>query len=371
MNGYFDNASTSFPKPDEVGRSILSYLSLGGTYGRSSHQKAFYVSKVIEDTRSLLAKRLGISNPENLIFCSSATEAANTIIQGFRFSAKGKILLDSMSHNAVARPIFRKYQQKGILIQEMPHLSDGFIDIESLSHVNTKNVELIVVNHASNVNGVKQNIQAIKECFGDIPLLVDVSQSIGKDTIDVGLWGADYLIFTGHKGLLGPTGVGGFYAKNTTLIDPFKYGGTGSLSESLEMPNFSPDKFEAGTPNIMGIFGLNGALNSKIEPSHSRSDYEDFLSEVKRLKSCIFFGAVDFANQSELFSLCHQNLSNADFAFRLDREFNVQVRAGLHCSPMAHKVIGTYPYGTVRFAPSLYHRKEDLNRLLAILFSIK
>lgn len=371
MNGYFDNASTSFPKPEDVGRSILSYLSLGGTYGRSSHQKTFYVSKVVEDTRSLLAKQLGIANSENLIFCSSATEAANTIIQGFPFSSKGKILLDSMSHNAIARPIFRKYQQQGILMQEIPHLSDGLIDIESLGRVDTKNVELIVVNHVSNVNGVKQNVQAIKEYFGNIPLLVDVSQSVGKESINASLWNADYLVFTGHKGLLGPTGVGGFYAKNTALIDPFKYGGTGSLSESLAMPNFSPDKFEAGTPNVLGIFGLNGALNSKLEPFHSRSDFEDFLSEIKKLKFYKFFGAIDFANQSELFSLCHQNISNDDFAFRLDREFNVQVRTGLHCSPMAHKAIGTYPHGTVRFAPSIYHRPEDLDRLLAILFSIK
>lgn len=370
MNGYFDNASTSFPKPKEVEESICDYLLNGGTYGRSGHHKSFYVSKVVEHTRNILAQKIGIKRVENLIFCSSATEAANTVISGINFSSKGRVLLDSMSHNAVARPLFKQHNRNGVQIENLPHLADGELDIEQLKKMDITGVELIALNHVSNVNGVKQRIQQIKELFPDIPMLVDVSQSVGKEKIDAETWNVDYLILTAHKGLMGPTGVGGLYLKDPSTIEPLKYGGTGSRSDSLDMPDFTPDRFEAGTPNILGIFGLNGALISSITPSHCQSDFLDFISEIKRLNSYHFWGATRPENQAEVFSLTHRSLGNDIITYRLDTEFDIQVRSGLHCSPLAHQAIGTFPHGTVRFAPSMYHKPEDFEHLLSVLSQI-
>lgn len=370
MNGYFDNASTSFPKPPEVGQWIDRYLKGGGTYGRSGHRKSFEVARVVEDTRDRMAALLGISNAENLVFCSSATEGANTLLQGITLKHK-RVLVDAMSHNAVMRPLFHLRESAGVEYSTIPFHVDGTVDVEGLSKMMNSSIDLVIINHASNVNGIVQDIPSIKKVIGDVPLLLDTSQSAGKVDICADNWGVSYLFFTGHKGLLGPTGVGGFYASNPDLISPFKYGGTGSNSESEQMPSYNPDRFEAGTPNSLGIYGLYGALNASIKALHKPDDFVDFLSAVKALKQYEVYCAGCSAKQTELFSLVHRTKSNDELAFMLDQDFDIQVRSGLHCAPSAHKALGTFPQGTVRFAASPFHSKDDFEYLYRTLESIK
>lgn len=369
MNGYFDNASTSFPKPKEVGEWIAKYLANGGTYGRSGHHKSFEVVKVVENVRNMLSAKLGIEKPENLVFCSSATESVNTILNGFNFKYR-RVLVDSMSHNAVMRFLAHLHDTIGLEYSFLPHFDDGLIDIDGLETIADSCIDLVIVNHASNVNGVIQNVSEIKLAIGNIPLLVDASQTAGKVYINADIWGLDYLFFTAHKGLLGPTGIGGFYMKDPETIQPYKYGGTGSNSVSELMPRFMPDKFEAGTPNSMGLFGLLGALIANVISLHSREDLLFLIERIKQLDNYLVFCAQNPTNQSELFSLTHKIISNDELAFILDIKYNIQVRSGLHCAPLAHKTLKSELQGAVRFSISPYHTKDDFDSLYDVLKSI-
>lgn len=370
MNGYFDNSATSFPKPKEVAEAISSYLQQGGTYGRAAHRKAFEVSKIVEQTRSDVANLFGIKASENLVFCSSATEALSTIVFGFGFKKGDKIAIDSMSHNAAIRPLHRLKELLGIELIVMPHGADGFIETEGLQ-TRLEGVKAIFVNHVSNVNGVIQNIGSIKQCAPNAALIVDASQSAGSIPISQSEMGFDFLAFTGHKSLYGPTGVGGFYAKDMSLISPLKYGGTGSNSESFEMPSFAPDRFEAGTPNIVGIYGLHGAMHSQNTSMHSKADFQELIKAIRELGCYELYAANNFNNQAEIFSIRHETLRNDEVAYRLDSNFNIQVRAGLHCAPMAHQTLGTAPTGTVRISISKYHSADDFSHLVEALSQIK
>ena len=369
MNGYFDNASTSFPKPQEVGEWIDRYLANGGTYGRAGHRKSIEVARVVEETRDLLSSLMGIFKPENLVFCSSATEGSNAVLSGFSFKNK-RVLVDSMSHNAVTRPLYHLKEYIGLEYSIIPHFSDGLIDIDRLKSMVDSTVDMVIVNHVSNVNGIIQNVNEIKNAIGGIPLLLDASQSTGKVQIKTNEWGVDYLFFTAHKGLLGPTGVGAFYASNPTVLSPYKYGGTGSNSESELMPLYNPDKFEAGTPNSLGIFGLYGALVSNLSSLHSQDDFYLLLEKIKQLESYEVYCAQKRENQSELFSLRHRSKSNDELAYILDSKYNIQVRSGLHCAPFAHEVLGTFPNGSVRFSISPFHNKYDFENLYNVLEGI-
>jgi selenocysteine lyase/cysteine desulfurase len=215
----------------------------------------------------------------------------------------------------------------------------------------------------SNVNGMAQRPGEIKNAIGEIPLLIDASQSLGSHPVKVDEWGVDFLAFTGHKSLLGPTGTGGAFMRNPEMIKPLLYGGTGSGSESLSMPSFVPDRFEAGTPNITGIHGLNAALKNRPVAQHSREDFADLLKEVKRNPSYFVRCAKDFEQQGRLFSVVHQSLSCSELALRFYEEFGIESRAGLHCAPMAHRHLGSFPTGDCRFSLSPYHTPEDLNFL--------
>lgn len=366
MNCYFDNASTSFPKPELVTTFISRYLSEGGTYGRSATNKNFEVAKCVEECRDALASILGISFPEKLIFASSATEGANVLLKSFPYRHK-KVLLDSMSHNAVARPLFYLSEKIGLEIEILPALNDGLIDIKTLALIDLSNVDLIIVNHASNVNGIVQDIDSIKKIADKVPVLVDASQSVGSVNINVESSGVDYLFFAGHKGLMGPPGIGCYYARDFDNFEPYKHGGTGSNSENLSMPNFLPDRFEAGTPNLLGIYGLRGAIESKITANHSLNDFHNLLKEIKGMSSFQLYAAECIENQIEVFSLTHKTRPVDELAFKLEKEYGILTRSGIHCAPLAHKRLGTFPNGTVRFSLSKFHTTEDIENLIRVL----
>lgn len=359
LNTYFDNAATSFPKPDAVSSSIEHYLKeLGGPYGRSAYQRAFAVSSVVEQTREAVALRLGVSRAEQIVFTPNATHALNTVLYGLNLHG-AHILISPLEHNAVTRPLLWLCKHRQVSYDILPHASDGLIETSLLANACRATTKLIIVNHHSNVNGLIQPIEHIKQCCGSIPLLVDASQSLGHVPMELERWGVDYCAWTGHKGLLGPTGTGGLYMRTPEAVQELIRGGTGSYSENFAMPHELPDRFEAGTPNLVGLFGLHGALEQVPQPRHSHAELLELISELGALGSLKVYCANDPQRQGELFSVNHAHMDCAALGRVLYERFGIETRTGLHCAPLAHKTLGSLPQGSLRIAPSLYHTRED------------
>jgi cysteine desulfurase family protein len=369
-NGYFDNAATSFPKPKKVGNEILRYLNdIGGPYGRSFYGRAFEVSGVVEDVRFLLSEKFR-TNADNLVFTSNATTAINTVLKGLDLRNK-EVLISPLEHNAVMRPLKILEENCGVNIRILPSFNDGFIDINKIESLLSEKTALVIVNHQSNVNGVVQHITQIKRVIKDIPILVDAAQSAGHVELNIDRDNLDFVAFTGHKGLLGPTGTGGLFIKNPELLCPLIDGGTGSKSESFEMPIFMPDKFEAGTPNIVGIFGMLGALSADVENNHSNGDFCQLINEIRKIEGYSVVCADSLNRQGELFSITSEFTDCSTLGRLLYDKYNIQTRIGLHCAPMAHKFLKTYPHGTLRIAPSVYHTANDFEILVEALKSVR
>lgn len=371
INKYFDNSATSYPKPTQVGEAIVEYLEkVGGNYGRSAHGRSSKASSIVEECRDGIAEIFGIANPENMFFSANNTTTTNAILKGLDLNNK-HVLVSPMEHNAVMRTLSFRQQSENIEVEILPHFSDGFIDIEKVKSVLKPNTALVCINHMSNVNGMVQDLHAIKNEIRDVLLFADVAQSGGKAEVKVSDWGIDFISFTGHKGLFGPTGTGGGYIKNPNLVKTFVHGGTGSKSDSFEMPDFMPDKFEAGTPNLVGIVGLNAAIKNVPEKLHTKQDYYEMFRQIKEIENLKVVCANDEKNQGNTFSFYHEELSSSELSMRLHDDFGIETRAGLHCAPMAHKLLGTFDIGgTCRIAVSDYHTKADFEYLINALKTI-
>lgn len=366
-NYYFDNAATSYPKPTSVAEYMSHHLTLiGGTYGRGAYKRVFIASQEVETTRELLATTLGVSQTEQVLFSTHATSGLNTILFGLALTG-AHVLISPLEHNAVMRPLRELCRRAGVTYDILPHAPDGTITVKAIAACLRSNTKLVIVNHQSNVNGVIQPIAAIKEAINSTPLLVDLAQSLGHTPIKLEEWNVDFAAFTGHKGLLGPTGIGGFYLKWPERVRPLLFGGTGSNSESFDAPNHLPDRFEAGTPNVTGIYGLSGALQNQPEPRHRADDLHNLITAAARLPDITVYCSADAATQGPLFSITHTATDCATLAHKLYTEYNIETRAGLHCAPLAHKTLGTLPGGTVRVSVSPYHTPEDFDYLLCSL----
>lgn len=371
FNGYFDSASTSFPKPKEVGTYITTYLNeCGGTYSRGAYRRAVNSSTLVEECRDLLAEVFSIPTPENIFFTQNATHASNLILRGIKFPHNTKIAISPLEHNAVMRPLYFLNKSVDTDFVILPHFTDGTIDIERLKKTDTKDISLIIVNHISNVNGVIQPIGEIAEFAADrgIKFMVDATQSAGTTKFDTSK--IDYIIFTGHKNLYGPTGIGGAYIKSPESVSPLIYGGTGSNSDSYEMPDITPDRFEAGTPNITSIVGLKGALEHPPLPLHTTADFNNLIDAVSNIKDLKVLCASNRDNQGELFSIVHTLFSPSTLSTLLSEKYEIETRSGLHCTPLAHHTLNTFPHGTTRISTSKYHSPKDFEHLISALSSL-
>jgi len=363
INTYFDNSSTSFPKPPEVAGMISRYLMEGGgTYGRAAYGRVQRATTLVEKCRDILAGLLGVKEPENISFTSNATTGLNAIFSGLNFPKGSAVWVSPMEHNAVMRPLWHLQQTVGITLNTLPYLEDGCIDLEVLEKLPAEKVNWLVINHLSNVNGLIQPMDEISRIAKSKgwKIILDTAQSLGEIPVKASEWDLDFIAFTGHKSLLGPTGTGGFYVRNPALLLPTVFGGTGSLSESYDMPDELPDRFQPGTPNVAGIIGLLAALENKPVPLHSRIDFLDCIQKVEQIPGVILHRASDTNRQGELFSLTHESLSPAELSQRLYDRHGIETRSGLHCAPLAHRTLGTFPAGTVRFSLSPYHNTDDL-----------
>lgn len=367
---YFDNGSTSWPKAPGVAEA-MSELLLNGAFNinRGNYEGAYEVESVVLDTREQLARLFHAKDSRRVVFTPGITWSLNMFIKGFLKSGD-HVIVTGIEHNAVMRPL-KQMENAGVIYDVTRTDTEGMVmpeDIEALIRSDTK---AVIVSHASNVCGT---VMPVKE-IGDICrrrhifFAVDTAQSAGTLDVDMKSCGIDFLAFTGHKGLLGPQGIGGFLISEEldSLMQPFVAGGTGSRSDSLDMPENLPDKYESGTMNLPGIIGLHAALshieNVGVEEIHRKkmelTGY--FLERVKELSDIRIVGKQDTAGRTSVVSLDFEKDDNAVMAFGLASDYGVMTRVGLHCAPLAHKSLHTFPQGTVRFAFSAANTKEEID----------
>lgn len=369
-NRYFDNASTSYPKPPEVAGGMVRFMTeTGGTYARAAYDRAVESSRMLETCRNMLMDKIGAGVDDDLVFTSNATDASNMLLFGLGLH-DCKVLVSPLEHNAVMRPLEWLKRNRGVKWEVLSADTDGRVDCKALGSMDLKGVRLIVVNHQSNVNGVIQPLREIKDIAGNVAVAVDASQSIGYMDIDVRAMGVDFLFFTGHKGLHGPTGTGGLYIRQGMEVAPLRYGGTSALSYSFDMPDTMPDRLEAGTPNMAGIAGLLAALENPVEPQHTKMDFMQMLHAVKDIAGVNVYCACDREYQGALFSFTCEGNTSYNIAEMLFDRYGIECRSGIHCAPLAHSYLKTGENGTVRLSLSPYHTRGDMDYLVNSLREI-
>ncbi len=366
---YLDNGATSFPKPNSVIDTITNYIvNIGGNVNRGSYDSSFDAENIVYETRELLCELFNFSKPENVIFTSNITHSLNLILKGLLKSGD-HIIISSMEHNAVLRPL-NALKNKGIEYSMVPCNSLGELNVDNLPKYIQPNTKALLMTHSSNVCGTIMPYEKIGEFCkkSNIYFIADTAQTAGVVPIDMRKMNIDILCFTGHKSLLGPQGIGGFLINDelAKITNPLIEGGTGSFSEYETQPDYMPDKFEAGTLNIPGIFGLNAALKYLKERGinnirdHEIKLTELFLDNLKIFDEIKILGSLSAENKTAVVSVDFTQEDNGEVAHMLSKDYGISVRCGLHCAPSAHKTLGTFPNGTVRFSFGAFNTEGDV-----------
>lgn len=376
---YLDNGATSFPKAPDVANAISNYITnIGCNINRGAYFDALEAEDTVFETRELLCDLFNFNKCENVIFTPSITYSLNMILKGM-LKNKDHIIISSMEHNAVMRPL-SSLENDGVTFSKVQCNSLGYLKAVDIENAITPNTKAVVITHASNVCG---SILPLKDIGSickkhNLIFIVDSAQSAGTLNIDMMDLNIDVLCFTGHKGLLGPQGIGGFLIKESIvpLVKPIIEGGTGSLSELEVQPTYMPDKFESGTSNIPGIFGLNASLKylNKIGVNYIYEKEleltKTFIEGIKNIDANLLVGSDSTDNRTAVVSLDFKELDNGIICHRLNKEYGISTRSGLHCAPSAHKTLGTFPDGTVRFSFGHFNTVEDIKYTLNAINNI-
>lgn len=376
---YLDNASTSFPKAPTVATAMSDYITNRGiNINRGSYSLAYDVEDIIYTTRQRLNTLFNGHDPSHVIFTQNVTMSLNMVIKGL-LKAGDHVLVSSMEHNAVMRPL-TQLLDKGITFDIISCDKTGSIQLESMDSLIRPNTVAMIINHASNVCGTIQPLESIGSiCKAhNLQFIVDAAQTAGVIPIDVKACHIDALCFTGHKGLLGPQGIGGIILTKEmaqTLI-PLIAGGTGSFSHLETMPTHMPDAFEAGTLNLPGIMGLNEGL-SYIESqgmenihNHELGLTQAFLEGLQSIDGINIVGKQNIQTRTAVVSITIDGMDPANIAYKLESTYHIMTRVGLHCAPRAHQTLGTYPEGTVRFSFGYANTHKDVKSALSALHRI-
>ena len=371
---YLDQASTSFPKAPGVAQAMMDYLTMNGVnVNRGCYSSAYSAEEVIYETRQLLAELFHFSKCKNVIFTPNVTTSLNFILKGF-LKPGDHILVSAMEHNAVMRPVVQ-LASSGISFDRIPCRTDGSMILEKVEELIRPETKAIVTLHASNVCGTRMPLDALGEICQrhQLYFVVDSAQTAGIVPINMDKMQLDALAFTGHKGLRGPQGTGGFLVSQELAeqMEPLISGGPGSVSHTEEIPDFMPDRFESGTPNLPGIYGLHEALlylkthslQAINEKELSLTGY--FLEQLQALddtgRHIRIIGKKDLTDRNAVVSIQTPEIDMSQVAWQLDNEYGVMTRVGLHCAPNAHKTLGTYPAGTIRFSFGPENTKNELD----------
>ena len=376
---YLDNASTSFPKAPTVATAMSDYITNRGiNINRGSYALAYDVEDIIYTTRQRLNTLFNGHDPSHVIFTQNVTMSLNIVIKGL-LKAGDHVLVSSMEHNAVMRPL-TQLLDKDITFDTIPCDSTGSIQMESIEPLIRPNTVALIINHASNVCGTIQPLESIGPiCKAhNLQFIVDAAQTAGVIPIDVKACHIDALCFTGHKGLLGPQGIGGIILTKEmaqTLV-PLIAGGTGSFSHLETMPTHMPDAFEAGTLNLPGIIGLNEGLDY-IESqgmenihNHELALTQAFLEGLQSIDGINIVGKQNIQDRTAVVSITIDGMDPASIAYELESNYHIMTRVGLHCAPRAHQTLETYPEGTVRFSFGYANTHKDVETALSALHRI-
>lgn len=380
MKIYLDNAATTYPKPEKVYSSILNYMkNVGASPGRGGYENALTGDRMVYKCRQSLINLFNFNKIENVIFTSNITASLNILIKSI-VKDDWHVITSSMDHNSVIRPLVSLEKSNKIELDILNCSEEGLINIEDFKNTIKDNTKLVVLSHASNIVGTIQPLKTIGKICKEkgIYFIIDSAQTAGVLPLDFQNLNCNALAFTGHKALLGPQGIGGFIIddKLNNIATNFIEGGTGSLSESTLQPDFLPDKFESGTMNTPGIAGLLAGIEYINEEGlniiKEREEYlsREFINGLLNIDSIKVYGPLDASLRTATISINSSKIDNSELGFLLDSEFGIMVRTGLHCAPLAHKTIGSFPQGTLRFSFGAFNDIKDINYALYALNSI-
>ena len=374
---YLDNAATSWPKSPVVVDAMKRCLAQGfGNPGRGGHSFSLNSAREVYEARETFSRLFNAPFADRIIFTKNATEAANLVLFG-QLSPGDHVLTSSIEHNAVMRPL-RHLEKKGVEVTTVPADSFGFTDPDDFRKNLRPNSRLIIVNHASNVAGTILPIDQISYIASEakIPLAVDASQTAGVVPIDMVSSRIDYLIFTGHKSLGGPQGVGGVAMSLNADLAPLLFGGTGSASEYEIQPDFYPDKLESGTLNALGIAAFGASLReletiniSNIQ-KHENSLIRQLIDGIKNISGVRYYGPSNEHDRVGVLAFNIEHISCAEVSMLLERRYDILTRSGLHCAPAAHHVFGTYPFGSVRISLSRFTTGPEIEAAITAIETI-
>ena len=366
---YLDNAATSWPKPESVYLAVDQALRKGGSPGRGSHEKARAAAEVLFETREALAEMLGTKNSTQIAFTQNATDSLNTVLFGL-IKPGDIVVTTAVEHNAVVRPLFQ-LQKSGVNLRKVNCSDKGELDWKALQAA-LQGANWLVLTHASNVSGVVFPICEIAQMAKKLGVkcIIDACQTTGVESIEVEAGGFAAVAFSGHKGLLGPQGIGGLYLAEGICCRPLRYGGTGSLSESEEQPDFMPDLLESGTPNVPAIAGLLAGLREiKARGRDNIRRHELHLAQMlwqglERFPGIRLLGSDFKQERTAVVSCVIGGADSGEIGLRLETDANIACRAGLHCAPWAHHTLGSLKSGAVRFSPGFYNTETEIEEVL-------
>lgn len=376
---YLDNGSTSYPKAPGVSQAVCSYIDkVGVNISRGGYEEAYSAAETVLETREMLCRLFGFSKPENVVFTAGITASLNILIKGF-LSPGDHVITTSMEHNAVMRPL-RQLEKQGVEVSLIPCRRDGSLCIEKLPEMIKENTRLLIMLHASNVCGTVMPVEKAAEICREhgTRIIVDTAQTGGLIPLEMEKNGIDAIAFAGHKSLLGPQGIGGFIITDSfaSQVEPLISGGTGSISHLEEIPSFMPDRFECGTQNLPGIFGLHASLSwlektgiSKIR-EHEMQCTKALIKGFEEIEGAEVKGIKGTEGRTAAVSVDFPEYDNAEIAYELENRFGIMTRCGLHCAPCAHKTLGTFPHGTVRFTPGWSTTEEEIEKALSAVRTI-
>ena len=376
---YFDNASTSWPKAPGVASEMAGYLeNIGCNVGRGSYERAYAVSRRVYETREKLRCLFDAEDNKNVIFTANVTQAVNMVLKGF-LRQGDHVLISGLEHNAVVRPL-EHLKQTGLTCDVIPCDNLGNLEVTCIEKMIKPETRAVVMTHGSNVSGTILPIESVgRICKSHgLHFIVDTAQTAGLHNVSMKRANISALCFTGHKGLMGPQGIGGFLVTDELAeqMAPLLDGGTGSVSDQLDMPDFLPDRFEAGTLNLPGIYGLSSALDylNSVDKNELLMIEEQltkaFIRGVEAIDGLQLVGTADHRNRCALVSVDCLTKDYAQVAFELDRDYGIMTRVGMHCAPLAHRSLETYPQGTLRFSFSHFNTLGEVACALEALQKI-
>ena len=366
---YLDNAATSCPKPSTVIAAVTRALAeVCASPGRGAYEPALEAGRILLKARRQLARLLSARDPSRVVFTLNATHGLNLALKGL-LAEGDHVVVSSLEHNAVWRPLQSLVAKRGIRVSRVPCGQDGETDPADVIAAIRADTRLVALTHASNVLGTRLAVEEIGPAVREREklFLVDAAQTAGSYPIDVEDWAVDLLAVPGHKGLLGPQGVGALYVGERARLETLVEGGTGGNSESAEQPQSLPDRYEAGTPNTPGIAGLSAGLDLILQEGPAEIGRREMVladglrRRLAEIDGVRLYGPGPGLGAAPVVPVLLPGMSSAEAAFILDRAYGIAVRSGLHCAPEAHRVAGTLKSGLVRFSLGYFNVQADVD----------